>query len=191
MFRFVSVNDQHYRKLCFSHQFLYDHTLVFRKSNKTIYSMKQLLFLVGLLTGTLSNAQPFLSFSTTTNGIGLLVGFLEPQSGIEIATGYNMPLLSATKPHLFIIQAGKRILLTQNEEDNFTLTPTIGYADYSLKDLSNYDGKSGKSNIDKVKAIKAMVGLELGKDWYLGRLFINANYCGTTFYGIGLRAFIK
>ncbi|CAN5376017.1 hypothetical protein BH11BAC3_BH11BAC3_19060 [soil metagenome] len=153
--------------------------------------MKQLLLLACLLAATLIKAQPFLSFSTTTNGIGLSAGFLEPQSGIEIATGYNMPVLSATKPHLFIMQAGKRILLTQNEEDNFTITPTIGYANYTMKDLSNYYGKEATGTREKIKQIKAIVGLELGKDWYLGRLFINANYCGTAFYGLGIRAFIK
>ncbi len=153
--------------------------------------MKHLLLLAGLLAATLIKAQPYLSFSTTTNGIGLSVGFLEPQSGIEVSTGYNMPVLSATKAHLFIFSAGKRILLTQHEEDNFTFTPSLGYANYTMKDLSNDQKKGSTGAIKDVKGIKAIIGFELGKDWYLGRLFINANYCGKAFYGVGIRAFIK
>jgi len=152
--------------------------------------MKHLFLMMSLFIAFSLKAQPFLSMTGTTKGVGFSIGFLDQQSGIEFSSGYHVPVLRADLPWLFNISVGKRILLSHKEEDNFTITPSIGYADYSVKDFSQYE-EEGEHPIVKIKEIRAIYKIELGKDWHLGRVYITANYCKNVFWGVGLRAFIK
>lgn len=153
--------------------------------------MKKLLVSIGLFTVIAAKAQPFASFTTNTKNVGLSIGYLEEQSGIEVSTGYHVPVLRTDRPWIFDLSLGKRILLSQNEKDNFSITPSIGYAQYSIKDFSAYDNEKEGGDIKQIKEIRPVYKLELGKDWHLGRLYISANYCKSPFLGIGIRAFIK
>lgn len=153
--------------------------------------MKKLFLSIGLFSVVATKAQTFVSFTTTTKNAGLSIGYLEEASGIELSTGYNVPVLRNDRPWLFSLTLGKRVLLSQNETDNFSITPSIGYALYSVKDFSAYENDKEGGDIKQVKEIRPFYKLELGKDWYLGRLFISANYCKRPFYGVGIRAFIK
>lgn len=129
-------------------------------------------------------SQPFASFEGTTKGFAMTIGVQTPE-GIQIAGGYNVSITKADVPDLFYGNVGYNILLTRNDEDNFSLTPTIGAAHSSVQVFD------AKDNSTTVKGIKPIFGLELGKDWNMGRLFVSANYCGRAYYGIGIKAFIN
>lgn len=153
--------------------------------------MKQLFLVMILFTVISLQAQPFLSVAATTKGEGLSIGYLEPHSGIELSTGYNVHLYREDVPAIFNLSLGKRTLLSHQDKDNFTITPSIGYAVYSVKDFTNFEKDEVHGEIIQIRLIRPIYGLELGKDWYLGRLYINANYCNKSFFGIGMRVFIK
>ena len=146
--------------------------------------MKKLLLMVCILITVNTYSQPFASFEGTTNGFAMTVG-VQTIDGIQISAGYNKPLSSSEKPTLFYGNAGYNIFLSNYDEDNFTLTPTIGAAQSSVKVFDVND------NSTTIKDIKPIYGLELGKDWNMGRLFISANKCIKMFYGIGIKAFFK
>ena len=152
----------------------------------------KLLFWVMILFGLSSiQAQPFLSISATTKGAGFSIGYLLEQPGIELNAGYNVDPVKEAVPAIFNLSVGKRILLSHKEKDNFSLTPSIGYAAYSVKDFTEFYKDEVSGEILQVNTVKPIYGLELGKDWHLGRVYINANYCNAPFFGVGLRAFIK
>ena len=65
-------------------------------------------------------SQPFASFEGTTKGFAMTVGFQSPE-GIQIAGGYNVSITKADVPDLFYGNVGYNILLTQNDENNFSL----------------------------------------------------------------------
>ena len=138
-----------------------------------------------------SLAQPFLSIAATSKGAGFSIGYLASQSGIELNAGYNVHPFTEDVPTLFNLSVGKHILLSNKENNNFNLTPSIGYAAYSVKDLTEFYKDEAAGEIIQLKATKAIYSLELGKDWHLGRVYVNANYCDKAFFGIGMRAFIK
>lgn len=153
--------------------------------------MKLLLCVMAFATAIASPAQPFLSIAATSKGAGFSIGYLASQSGIELNAGYNVHPTSEDVPALFNLSVGKRMLLSHQEKDNFSITPSIGYAAYSVKDFTEFYKDEMSGEILQVKAVKPIYSLELGKDWHLGRVFVNANYCDKAFFGIGLRAFIK
>lgn len=131
------------------------------------------------------SSQGYLSFNYSSNGTGVRLGYL---NDVQISLGYQTPLLSAENANIADLSVGKRILLTNNDEDNFSVTPTVGVGFISYKDFTKYD-QGGE--IESVKKVVPVYGLELGKDWYIGRLFIHANYANKFYYGIGIRAFFK
>ncbi len=153
--------------------------------------MKILFCVMILATAITSPAQPYLSIAATSKGAGFSIGYLASEPGIEINAGYNVHPTREDVPALFNLSVGKRILLSNKEKDNFSITPTIGYASYSVKDFSSFYKDEVDGEIKQVNAVKPIYTLELGKDWYLGRVYINANYCDKPFFGIGMRAFIK
>lgn len=153
--------------------------------------MKQIFLVISVFTVISLKAQPYLSVTATTKGVGLSAGYLEKRSGIELNTGYHVPVIKADLPWIFNISLGTRILISHREKDNFNVTPSIGYAVYSIKDQSAYEsGKETGANM-RVRETRAIYGLELGKDLHLGRIYVSARYCDKAFWGIGMRAFIK
>lgn len=148
-----------------------------------------MFLLVILFSSLIINAQPFLSIAATSKGAGLSVGYLDDRTGTEFSAGYNTHFIKADVPALFYFCLGKKMVLSPDEINNYSLTTSIGYAFYSAKDFSNYEKDYGA--VIQVKKTKPWFGLELGKDSHLGRLYLCANYCSNTFYGAGLRVFIK
>lgn len=130
-----------------------------------------------------SFGQVFIGMSATTKGAGVQLGYLSTD-GIEISTGYKVPLISATNPSVFNLSLGKQILLTHDDEDNYSITPSAGIASVSYKVID-------KDVVTKVSKITAIYGIEIGKDAYLGRVFIAANYAQQFYFSIGIKAFIK
>ena len=146
--------------------------------------MKTLSLMICILITINTYSQTFVAIETTTKGFGMAVG-IQSEEGLQILGGYNVSIINSRNPKLFYGKAGYNILLSHNDEDNFSITPTIGAAQSSVKVFDNKDTPT------TIKGIKPIYGLELDKDWYMGRLFVSANYCSTAYYGIGIKAFFK
>ncbi len=132
-----------------------------------------------------ASAQPAIGMQYSSKGYGLTVGYLN-NNKIEITAGYNVSVLVHNVPDIYYSTIGYKIELSDYEKDNFSLTPSAGYGIYSLRsyDEKNYFVAKNKSN-------KPFYGMELGKDWYMGRLSLHVNYCGMLYYGVGIKAYIK
>ena len=124
------------------------------------------------------HAQPYLS-TGITKGVSVRAGILYEQ--LDINAGVKYPLTNITNPSIYSLQIGRQLLLTHNEFDNYSLTPSLGIA--SLK-YSVFDEKYNRTYIHETKALYS---IELGKDAYLGRVFIKNWYCKQNYLEIGMR----
>ena len=143
--------------------------------------MKKTLFTLAMFYALSSYSQPFLSTGITSKGISYNIGILS--SKFETSIGIKMPILSTENATIFNFQIGRQILLTHKEEDNYSLTLKVGYAELKYKTFDS----SWKET--KVRTTKPIYSVELGKDAYIGRVFIKAWYCKNTFIEIGMRVF--
>lgn len=148
--------------------------------------MKKLLLCLLLFASINLVAQPYLSLQATDIGAGLHVGYLK--SGIEISAGYNVPFLKTVNPQIFDLSLGKQFLITNYVQDNLTLTLSPGIAYTTKKDFTEYN-KCGE--IITQSGFNPIFKTELGKDFNIGRLFINANYCTGFYFGLGMRVFFE
>jgi hypothetical protein len=153
--------------------------------------MQRLFISIILFVSGSIQAQPYLSFKGTTKGAGPSIGYLEKNSGIEFNAGYNVPVLKTGLPTILNISLGKQVLLTHKEKDNLSFIFSVGCAHYSISDFSNYDKSGGREDIVQIKKIKPICGVELGKDWYLGCLFLSVSYCDGAILGVGLKGYIR
>ena len=122
-----------------------------------------------------------MTVQATNQGSGFGVGVLA--SNIEVQAGFNMPLRKTNVPHIMYVRGGYQIDL-----NDFSVTPSIGIADYKVKDFSDWDKGGSVISINKTLPI---FSVEAGKDMNIGRLFISANYCQNIFFGIGIKGFFK
>jgi hypothetical protein len=136
-------------------------------------------------------SQPFVSATSSTIGQRFSIGWLGRKSGIEINTGYSIPLLRADLPRIFNFSVGKKLVLSHGNDQSLNLTPGIGLAHYSAEDFSAYEKDQVYGIIAEVNGFRPVYTLELGKDWNIGRLFLSGGYCKKGFAGIGIRAFFK
>lgn len=160
------------------------------KKNSQKYYIAQIavvIILLAILCSFKSHAQ-YLGVSATTKGAALHAGIVA--NGIEIAGTYKTPLWSNVTPSVLSLSFGKQILLTNNDIDNWTVTPSIGFASLKYQDFSDYDSRPN-GHIIEVSEIKAIYNLEVAKDFYMGRIFISATHCGTTYFSFGLKAFFS
>lgn len=129
-------------------------------------------------------SQPFASFEGTTKGVAMTLGY-QSYSGLQIAGGYNVPFTNSTHATLVYANVGYNYILDNEDQDNFSLTPTIGIAHSSVQVFDTRD------NPITIVSVRPIYGMEFGKDWHMGRLFVSANYCQKFYYGIGIKAFFK
>jgi len=135
-----------------------------------------------------SFAQPYIGMLATNKGVGFQIGVLSESGGLELSAASNMPLLSNTTPTILSINIGKQFLLTKNDDDNYSITPSVGFSSYNYKNFTEYD-KIPRGDIIQVSEIKPIYRIEIGKDSYLGRVFVSANYCKGFYYGVGMKFF--
>lgn len=135
-----------------------------------------------------SYCQPFAGLGLTNKGVNFQAGALI--SGIEITAAAKRPYSRNDIPLIYSLSVGKQILLTDNQEDNYSITPSIGYANYRIKDFTAYDkDPTGATGPVQISTFTPIYGLELGKDSYMGRVFISANYCKGLYFGMGIKIF--
>jgi hypothetical protein len=151
--------------------------------------MKKLLplltVIICLSTAIAAVAQPFLGLALNDKGGTVQLGVLA--NGIDITAAYKTPFTKNDVAKIASLSIGKQLLLSHKEEDNYTITASFGFANYRVKDFTKYD--AGSDDITQVNELHPMYGLEVGKDSYMGRVFISASYCKGMTYGIGIKMF--
>ena len=169
--------------LCLSFKNVQQH-----QKEKTIRQNKRkllaVILIISLNVPLQAQKQLYIGGSFMSNGAGLNVGVKKSNAVLEV--GYNNPLTRSDVATLVYSKIGVELNLTRKEQDNLTLTPFIGVSGYFLDDFSKYDNDG---SITRIKTVKPYYSLELGKDWYMGRLFVNAGYCGGSFFGVGMKVF--
>lgn len=154
-----------------------------KRKEKTLLAI---IILIGFNLPLQAQIQPYIGIGFYTNGIGLNLGAVENNVCYEV--GLHKPLVYNDVPTLIYGKVGYEINLSGKEKDNFTITPSLGISSYMVNDYVNYEHDG---SVIKVKSIKSYYSLELGKDWFMGRLFINGGYCGNAFFGAGMKIFFN
>lgn len=134
------------------------------------------------------HAQGFAGLFATNNGVGIQAGFLA--SKIDVNASLKFPLADLTSPTIYSLSIGRQLLITQKEADNYSITPSIGIAYTQVKDFTAYDQNPyiAPTNVNEVHTIYS---LEAGKDAYLGRVYVQANYCKIFYVNVGMRIFFN
>ena len=134
------------------------------------------------------------------------IGALSKDGGFESTLSYKFSMSHVDKPSILSITVGKQILITDYDDDNFSITPTIGYGYLRWKDFSKYDAATyptgpppnlatgaplpiSNKEIIEMTEFKPVFGFEIAKDSYMGRVGLNANWCKEYYFGINLRVF--
>jgi len=152
--------------------------------------MKTITLAIALLISTSAIAQPYIGLSVHNSGVGAQLGILA--ESIDVALAIKAPLTKVDVPTIVSLTVGKQFLLTQREEDNYSFTISAGAAFTSVKDFTAYNADpTGQTGIATVTSTSIIYGLQVGKDAYLGRVFISANYCKGMYYGLGMRIFFN
>lgn len=133
-------------------------------------------------------SQSFIGMQGTNKGVDVQLGYLSESGGAIISAGYKVPLIKANTPSVINLSVGKEWLITNNEENNYSLSSLVGIGSYKVKDFTEYD-KGGQ--IIYINKVLPVYTLELGKDIYKGRLFVSGNYCNSFYYGLGIKAFLR
>ena len=144
--------------------------------------MKKLITIAILILSfnAISQTNPFVGISVNNMGFSL-------QGGVRVKNavgliGYSKPLTSAVNPTLFFGKIGYEFNLTPILKDGFNLTPLVGISSYTFDDVIKEQ---------TVKGIAPIYSLELGKDFFNGRIFVTGNYCRIFFAGGGFKIFIN
>ena len=128
------------------------------------------------------NAQ-FAGVSVINKGLGVNAGILTNKVVIQAALTF--PIINLENANTYSLSAGYQLNITNDDKDNYSFTPLIGAARIRSRTWNAKDAMSVQ------QSIKAMYGAEFGKDAYMGRVFINANYSDALYYGIGMKVFFN
>jgi len=151
--------------------------------------MKRLTFTLTLIIiSLLAYAQPYIQTHANNIGFGAGVGFVAPNSGLQISTAFMIPPSDPEKPRIIDCSIGKRFWLSNKEQDNYNLTVAAGVADYRRTIYKDYM-VGGLSK--EVHTTSPIYTLEVGKDLYLGRISLYGSYCNRTYGGATIRVFFK
>lgn len=142
-------------------------------------------------------AQGYMGVSIINKGFGATAGVVTGST--DIAFNVQRPFIDLMQPTIFSLSIGKIINLTNEESDNYSITPSFGVADSKVKRVvvagqmnKDYNKCMSYETLETVRKFSAYYSLELGKDAYLGRVFIKGTYTDTRlFYGLGMRIFFN
>lgn len=144
--------------------------------------MKKAITAILILMATKSIAQPYIGLNVSTHGVGAETGFITAK-GLQMALGGSVPLIKSDVPRILYLTAGQKINVGE-----YNVTPSAGIGYYSVKDFSEYD-KGG--SVITLSGYKPFYNLELGRDWYKGRLFVFSNYGYKFSAGVGIKVLFK
>ena len=144
--------------------------------------LSSIILLSLALTSTNTNAQ-YAGVSVINKGIGVTAGILANKVNIQAALTF--PIMNLENSNTYSLSAGYQLNITNDEEDNYSFTPSIGAA---LVKSRMWDSKAVMTVYEQIKLV---YGAELGKDAFMGRVFIHANYSDALYYGVGMKVFFK
>lgn len=140
--------------------------------------MKLLLIYVLLFISINTFSQPFIGLQVSNKGVGAQIGVKIQHDYLLIAI--KSPLYNNEVPVIKSFSYGHEFLLSNYEDDNYSVTPFIGIAQYKLKQIDD---------IPEYKRIVPIYTLELAKKYYAGQVFVSGTYCKSTYFSIGIRIF--
>ena len=141
------------------------------------------MVLLFMLIISLNVSAQYAGISVINKGIGVNAGFTANKVNLQAALTF--PLYNLENNNTYSLSTGYEINLTNDEKDNYTLTPSVGAALIKSRTWNKMDAVTVHSNI------KPMYGLELGKDAFMGRVFLQANYMDGLYYGVGMKVFFN
>ena len=144
--------------------------------------LSSIVLLTLVLISTNANAQ-YAGVTIINKGIGVNAGILADK--VNIQASLTFPIINLENSNTYSLSAGYQINLSNEDVDNYSFTPSIGAAVVKSR---TWDAKAAVTVHQK---IKLMYGGEVGKDAFMGRVFIQANYSDALYYGIGMKVFFK
>ena len=166
----------------------------FQKVKKTLF-----IILYITLCSYTGFSQGYFGLSVINKGLGATAGVLIGESQrADIAFNVTMPILEVTNPTVYSLSVGFLFNLSNYEMDNYTITPSVGLANSTYKEIvlkgtysQDYDRVLSYDSFKKISKINSYFSVELGKDAYLGRAFIKGTYTDRLYYGLGMRIFLN
>ena len=142
-------------------------------------------------------AQPYIGTSVINKGFGATAGILADK--FDLAFNFQRPFTCVMSPTSTSLSLGYMINITNDEEDNYTITPSFGIVNSKFKVIvpanTRYDKYEDATPYERLKTIRtgnAYYNIELGKDAYMGRVFIKSTYfTNHLYYGIGMKVFFN
>ena len=134
-------------------------------------------------------AQPSIGMKMLNTGIGADIGFLfDNKIDLQLATS---PITGNNEAQrVTTITAGYRVLLTNNELNNYSITPSVGYGLYRTKDYTDYNNDPlGKGAVKQINLNYPAMNINFAKDIHKGQIYLQANYCKFFYYGAGFRVY--
>lgn len=141
--------------------------------------MKKLITLAMLIISINCFAQVNVEIGANNNGVRMGIGFVQEETGAGLSLTHNAPMISTEKANVTTLSA----LYEWRNEIGFNITGLIGVALHSYNDAGKYLGNSNKTTLS--------YGIELGKDWHKGRLFVSCAYSGLIYVGGGMKIRFK
>jgi hypothetical protein len=146
--------------------------------------MKVLIYL--LLISLPTFAQPYFGIGLQNKGFNMCTGILADK--IDAQINFKTPLTSAEESKQLSATIGRMILVSQNDDNNYSFTPSVGMAWLKSTDFTEYDLNPNKGPVDVIK-FKAVYALEIGKDAHIGRISLTARYVDRLYWGVNMRVF--
>ena len=156
---------------------------------KTVYISIGLIIVMILLCFADTFAQPSIGMKLLNNGVGMDIGFLiDNKVDVQLSTmgitGNN------EKAKVTTLTAGYRVLLSRNELNNYSITPSLGYGLYRIKDYTDYNNDpEGKAAVKRINLNYPALNINVAKDIHKGQIYIQANYLKVLTYGVGFRVY--
>ena len=141
-------------------------------------------------------SQGYLSTSVMKKGVAGSIGFLADK--VDISFSLQFPLTDKLAPTIYSLSVGRMLNITNEEEDNFTITPAIGLSVLNKIEVvaaNTFSEKYGQyfpyEMFKNANEIKAYYSLEVGKDAHMGRVFIKTVYVDKVYCSLGMRLFLN
>lgn len=134
------------------------------------------------------HAQGYAGFFVAGKGAGVQMGFVAGTLNVNASLQY--PLTTITNPTMYTMSLGRMLLLTNDEADNYSLTPAIGAALHRVKNFEAYNDNP-RAAIPLTSRVYPHYSLQAGKDAHLGRMYVQANYCNGLYLTAGMKVFFN
>ena len=155
--------------------------------------MKKATVLIMLLVSiSIANAQTYFTLGATGKGVSIGVGIIIKH--IDAAFLYDTPFESVSGSRSLGINLGYKINLTHYGEEDFVLTPTLGFTNLRtrmFKFVYNESGQKWEVPNGKYSTLYFVPGFEFGENVANGRVSLIYKYIERNYYGLSIRVFMN